>query len=156
MPKDDRIECIEGGKTRNQSLRAALEYIGKNVECDHVIILEAARPMVNEEIVDKYLTILDEGWDAVITGQKITDSLGSFDHHTVDRSRYYLIQAPEAFVFKLLYDNFDAKSEITATNQQLPDGSRTFIYFDFKDNYKVTYPEDLMMIEDRMRLKDEI
>ena len=154
IPNDERIECIEGGDTRNKSLKAALNHIKRTMECDNVIILEAARPMITRDIIDQYLRILEDGWDAVITGQRITDSLGCFDFKTVDRSRYYLIQAPEAFVFKKLNDYFDEYSPITATNQQLPGDSKVFINFDFKDNYKITYPEDLKMIENRMRSRD--
>lgn len=126
------------------------------MDCSNVIILEAARPMITKDIVDNYISMLDEGWDAVITGQRITDSLGCYDMHTVDRNRYYLIQAPEAFNFKLLYDNFDESSQITATNQQLPVGSKVFINYDFKDNYKITYYGDLRMIEDCMRQRNEL
>ena len=112
--------------------------------------------MITADIVDMYLNKLDEGWDAVITGQRITDSLGCYDEHIVNRDNYYLIQAPEAFRFELLYDSFNESSKITATNQQLPVGSRIFINFDFKDNHKITYYNDLKMIESCMRQRNEI
>ena len=144
--KYDGVITVEGGDSRNESLYNALSYIAENHTCENVIILEAARPMITAKIVDTYLEKLKE-YDAAITGQKIVASLGCFHAHVVDRSEYYLIEAPEAFRFKLLYDHFDKNSKITATNQQLPEGSKLYINFDFTTNLKITYPMDLSYCE---------
>lgn len=153
LRKNYGVEVVEGGKTRNQSLYNGLQYINKNYDCDNVIILEAARPMVTSNIVAAYLYKLDS-YDAVITGKKITDSLGCFKTHYVNRDDYYLIQAPEAFRFKLLFESFDQNSEITATNQQLPESSALYINFDFEDNYKITYHGDLRFCEDILKRRN--
>ncbi|OQC12254.1 MAG: putative 2-C-methyl-D-erythritol 4-phosphate cytidylyltransferase 2 [Firmicutes bacterium ADurb.Bin080] len=143
------IMYVEGGETRNKSLKNALNFINSTYLCDKIIVLEAARPMVTSSIIDLYLSKLDI-YDAVITGQKIVDSLGTYSNHITNREDYYLIQAPEAFIFQKLYNSFDEDSKITATNQQMPIGSKLFINFDFKDNYKITYPQDLKYIESMM------
>ena len=153
VPESKSIACIPGGNTRNSSLKKALNYIHDYYSCDKLIIVEAARPMIRSDIIDHYIMELDR-YDAVITGQHITDSLGSYGRHYVNRDDYYLIQAPEAFRFDLLYDNFNENSPITATNQQLPVDSKISINFDFKENYKLTYPEDLQMIESQMRARN--
>lgn len=140
------VTTIEGGDSRNKSLYNALQYIAKNYVCEKVIILEAARPMVTAEIVDDYLQRLDKA-DAVITGQKIVASLGCYYQHVVDREKYYLIEAPEAFRYPLLYENFDANSSITATNQQLPENAKIDINFSFLNNLKITYPQDIFYCE---------
>lgn len=146
------VEVVKGGETRNQSLYKGLTYIDKNYDCRKLIILEAARPMVTSQIVSSYLDKL-ESCDAVITGKKITDSLGCFNKHYVNREDYYLIQAPEAFRFKLLFENFNPNSAITATNQQLPTSSSLHINFDFEDNFKITYHSDLIFCEDIIKRK---
>lgn len=153
LREDYCVEVVEGGETRNRSLYNGLVYINKNYDCDKVIVLEAARPMVTSDIVTAYLNKLDS-YDAVITGKKITDSLGCFKAHYVNRDDYYLIQAPEAFRFKLLFDNFDQNSEITATNQQLPNSAGLYINFDFEDNYKITYHSDLRFCEDILKRRN--
>ncbi|NLZ25803.1 MAG: NTP transferase domain-containing protein [Clostridiales bacterium] len=140
------VIAVKGGSSRNESLKNGLDYIYKNFDCKNIIILEAARPMVTPKIIDEYISRLSE-YDAVITGQRIVDSLGKFGVHTVDRSEYYLIQAPEAFRFDLLYENFKAASPITATNQQLPENSKVYINFDFINNHKITYFADLAYCE---------
>ena len=149
LSKEYGVKVIEGGDSRNKSLFNALSFIASNYACDKVIILEAARPMITSEIVDDYLCRLDDA-DAVITGQKIVASLGCYHMHTVDRSEYYLIEAPEAFKFDLLYNNFDQNSTITATNQQLPEGSKLDINFEFTNNLKITYFQDLKYCEQMM------
>lgn len=145
------IQAILGGSTRNESLKNGLEYIYKEFpHCDKVFINEAARPLITTALVDEYIRLLDE-YDAVITTQPITDSLGKEGEAITDRSEYYLIQAPEAFRFRLLYEHFKAESKITATVQQLPPQRKVYKFADFRNNIKITYPEDMFLAEQLMR-----
>ena len=105
--------------------------------------------MITTQIVDDYMTKLDE-YDSVITGQRIVDSLGCFNAHTANRADYYLIQAPEAFKFDMLYANFKSDSPLTATNQQMPEDGKLYINFDFVNNHKITYFADLAYCEAMM------
>lgn len=146
------VTVIEGGDSRNKSLFNALTYIAQNHDCEKIIILEAARPMITSDIVDDYLRRLDHA-DAVITGQKIVASLGCYHMHTVNREDYYLIEAPEAFRFQKIYESFDPNSSITATNQQLPTDAVVDINFGFQNNLKITYFPDLMYCEKMMESK---
>ena len=146
------VPCIVGGSTRNESLRNALEYVRLYIkECKKVFINEAARPFLTAQIIDSYFRYLNE-YDAVITAQHITDSLGREGEAVTDRDEYYLVQAPEAFRFDLLYRHFLADSPITATVQQLPADRKVYKCFDFKHNLKITYKEDLLHAEQIMRL----
>lgn len=148
------IVCVEGGSSRNDSLRRGLEYIKNNYpDCSKVFITEAARPFLTSELVDRYFEFLDE-YDGVITTQHITDSLGKFGEKVTLRDKYYLVQAPEAFRFNPIYKGFKADSLITATSQQLPDGCTVMNYFDFKNNIKITYPEDLIIAEQLMKMRN--
>ncbi len=140
------VEAVEGGATRNGSIKKALDYAAMNYEVDKIVILEAARPMVTSRYVSDYINLLDQ-YDTVITAQKIVDSIGSYHTHCLDRNDYYLIQAPEAFKFPMFYDNFKADSSLTATNQQMPLGYKLYINFDFNNNIKITYQPDLKYCE---------
>ena len=145
------VYTVTGGDTRNASLGNGLEYIAKNFPmCEKVFINEAARPFITTKLVDEYFDLLDQ-YEAVITTQPITDSLGKEGEAVTDRSQYYLIQAPEAFRFKSLYEHFNAESPITATVQQLPSQSKIYRNFVFRNNIKITYPEDLILAEQLMR-----
>lgn len=146
------VTCVKGGLSRNASLRRGLDYIQSEYpECKNVLISEAARPFLTAELIDLYYDYLSDN-DAVITTQYITDSLGKMNDSVTYRDEYYLVQAPEAFKFGLLYDSFSADSKITATSQQLPPNSIIKKYFDYKHNIKITYPEDLKYAEQIMKL----
>ena len=143
---NDKIDFVDGGKTRNYSLFNALNYIHNNYDCKKLIVCDAVRPMITGELLDKYFDFLDDN-AAVVTTQKITDSLGCYDISKVYRDRYYLMQSPEGFDFELLYNSFDPESKLTEVTQQLPEGSPIKLYFDFNNNYKLTYPADLKYLE---------
>ncbi|MDR0220520.1 MAG: 2-C-methyl-D-erythritol 4-phosphate cytidylyltransferase [Lachnospiraceae bacterium] len=143
------------GKMHNDSVKSALDHIHAHYpECEKVVFLDAARPFVTGETVDKYYEFLDD-YDAVITAQRITDSLGKEGVRFVDRTDYFLIQKPEAFRFALLYEHFAAESAKTAIVQQLPDEARVYNYFDYGLNLKITYPDDIIIAEELMNTRGD-
>jgi 2-C-methyl-D-erythritol 4-phosphate cytidylyltransferase/2-C-methyl-D-erythritol 2,4-cyclodiphosphate synthase len=145
-------EFVEGGKERNNSLRNALEYIKRNYPCKKIIVLDAVRPLIKAEVIDSFIDSLDKHM-VVATAKKVTDSLGCYDMHTVDRDRYYLLSSPEAFDFDLIYDKMDGNSPLVEVIQQFPEGIDTYLYFDYINNFKITYKQDLRLAE--LMLKDE-
>lgn len=147
------IDVIEGGETRNNTLKNVIDYIKENYSCSNLIVCDAVRPMITGELIDKYFDLLNDN-DAVVTAAKITDSLGCYDLHQVDRERYYLMQSPEAFRFPLLAENFDENSLLTEVTQQLPEESKIYLYFEFTNNFKLTYPADLKYLEALVQVRD--
>lgn len=140
------IDLIEGGSTRNRTLKNVINYIDSKYDCRKLIVCDAVRPMITGELLDKYLGLLD-GRAAVVTAQKITDSLGCYKFQKVNREDYYLMQSPEGFDFPLLRDSFDSESTLTEVTQQLPEDSEIELYFDFNNNVKLTHPADLKYLE---------
>ena len=155
LTKTYGVICINSGPTRNGTIKNCLDYIKTEYPaCERILINEAARPFITADIADDYLCNLAE-YDAVITAQHITDSLGREGEGVTDRSEYYLIQAPEAFRFDCLYRRFKSDSPITATVQQLPLERKVMKNFAFKHNMKITYPEDLHRAEQLMKQLQE-
>lgn len=150
---ENDIDLIEGGASRNQTLGNVIRYIKKTYLCEKLIVCDAVRPMISPQLMDRYFSLLD-GNDAVVTAQKITDSLGCYDLQTVDRERYYLMQSPEGFNFPLLADYFDDESPLTEVTQQLPQESKIYLYFKFNNNFKLTYPADLKYLEALVTARD--
>ncbi len=150
---DNNIDLIEGGSTRNRTLKNVIDYIDSEFECKSLIVCDAVRPMITGELIDKYFKALADN-DAVVTAQKITDSLGCYDFRQVDRERYYLMQSPEGFNFPLLRDSFDSESTLTEVTQQLPESSKIELCFDFNNNFKLTYPADLKYLEALVKARD--
>lgn len=141
------VKLVQGGSTRNKSFKNALEYIKKNYpDCEKVIENNAACPMITPKIIDEFMTLLDE-YDYVNSTYKITDALGSYKDRLANREDFYLIQAPDAYRFPLIYKYFDENSELCHPAHQLPLTTKEYRYFDYHDNYKVTYPEDIKIVE---------
>lgn len=139
--------CVLGGSTRNESFKNALDYIHEHwPDCEKIIENNAACPMITPELIDEFLTLLDE-YDYVNTAYKITDALGSYRDRVANREDFYLIQAPDAYRFPLLYRHFDEHSELCHPGHQLPLEASEYRYFDYTDNFKVTYPQDIVIVE---------
>lgn len=144
------VRTVQGGKTRNWSFKNALDYIAREwPECEKVIENNAACPLTKPETIDEYIAKLDE-YDWVQTTIKITDALGSYTDRTVDREDYFLIQAPDAYRFKLLYSCFDADHPNGHPAVQLPDSAKGFNAFYGGRVIKVTHPDDIRILEAMM------
>lgn len=141
------VKTVEGGVSRNGSFKNALDYIAENYpDCERIIENNAACPMITPELIDEFINLLDE-YDFVNTAYKITDALGSYKDRIADREEFYLIQAPDAYRFPLLYKYFDENSNLCHPAHQLPLDTKEYRYFGYTDNYKVTYPEDIKIVE---------
>ena len=149
------VTTVLGGNTRNESFKNALDYIHEHYpDCDKFIENNAACPMITPELIDEFLTLLDE-YDFVNTAYKITDALGSYKDRIANREDFYLIQAPDAYRFPLLYKHFDPASPLCHPAHQLPLESKEYRYFGYDDNYKVTYPADIHIVEYLMNKRKE-
>lgn len=147
------IDVCQGGAERNVTLKNGLDYIREHFDCDKIMIFDSVRPLITPALIDEYMDKLD-GYDIVLTAQKITDSLGCYDMHEVRRERYYLLQSPEAYKFDKLYKYFDSESTLTEVAQQLPEDTPTYLNFDFSDNLKITYKHDLFVAEQLLGLAE--
>ncbi len=144
---DYGVKTVEGGASRNGSFKNALDYIAENYpDCERIIENNAACPMITPELIDEFINLLDD-YDFVNTAYRITDALGSYKDRIADREDFYLIQAPDAYRFPLLYKYFDENSTLCHPAHQLPLDTKEYRYFGYSDNYKVTYPEDIKIVE---------
>ena len=154
LARDYGVTLVQGGSSRNQSLKNALDYINEHFpNCQKIIENNAACPMITPEIIDDFINLLDE-YDYVNSTYKITDALGSYKDRIANREDFYLIQAPDAYRFPLLYKHFDENSELCHPAHQLPLSAKEYRYFDYTDNYKVTYPEDIKIVEMMMTRRE--
>lgn len=155
LAKDYGVTLVQGGSTRNESFKNALDYINATFpDCKKIIENNAACPMITPELIDEFMGLLDE-YDYVNTAYKITDALGSYKDRIANREDFYLIQAPDAYRFPLLYKHFDKDSELCHPAHQLPLSATEYRYFDYTDNYKVTYPDDIKIVEMMMNRRAE-
>ncbi|HKC77212.1 MAG TPA: 2-C-methyl-D-erythritol 4-phosphate cytidylyltransferase [Gaiellaceae bacterium] len=97
--------CVPGGQTRSDSVRAGLA----EVPADALVVLvhDAARPLVSDEVVARVLAPLSEGWDGAVPGLPVGDTLKRVDtdggvQETVSREGLWAIQTPQAFAADVL------------------------------------------------------
>ena len=147
VTKQYKVNVIVGGKERAYSFQNAIDYVSDRFpQCKKIIFHEAARPLVDHDVVDQYFELLDQ-YDYVESCKKISDSLGSYVLKAPRREDYYLIQAPEAYRFSVLKQYYNCDSPIYFAANQFPDFIKGYQYFDIKNNIKLTTPEDKAVIE---------
>ncbi len=102
MFKNPKIKIIEGGNTRQKSVYNAL----KEVKNDYVIIHDGARPLIRKDTILYVMEhVLDKNAVSVMT--KTTDTIKEVDSNgriirTIDRSKLYNTQTPQAFKTELI------------------------------------------------------
>jgi len=92
--------CVAGGAARADSVRAGLAEVPDDAVA--VLVHDAARPLVNDEVIGRVLEPLAEGWDGVVPGLPVADTLKRVDGdgrvvETVARDALYAVQTPQAF-----------------------------------------------------------
>jgi 2-C-methyl-D-erythritol 4-phosphate cytidylyltransferase len=139
------VDVTASGPELNVTKRNGLDYIRENSQCRKLVVVDAVRPTVTTEVIDKFFCQLDD-YEAVACARKITDSLGRYGQWVVNREEYYTLSTPEAFSFPLIDRCFRADSPLTESIQQLPPTTRVLLDFDVPYFDKLTYPEDLARI----------
>lgn len=96
--------CVAGGTTRTQSVRNGVGEL----PADAVVALvhDAARPLVTDDVIERVLGALNEGWDGAIPALPVADTIkrveGERVVETIDRSELRAVQTPQAFVADIL------------------------------------------------------
>ena len=92
--------CVPGGEERSDSVRAGLAEVAD----DAVVILvhDAARPLVTDDVVERVLAPLSDGWDGAVPGLAVGDTLKRVGadggvEETVARDGLWAVQTPQAF-----------------------------------------------------------
>jgi 2-C-methyl-D-erythritol 4-phosphate cytidylyltransferase len=92
--------CVPGGEVRAESVRAGVAEVGE--DADVVVVHDAARPIVVEEVLERVLTALNEGWDGAVPALPVADTIkrvdGSQVVETLPRDRLVAVQTPQAFL----------------------------------------------------------
>jgi 2-C-methyl-D-erythritol 4-phosphate cytidylyltransferase len=91
---------VTGGETRTASVRAALAAVGDDASV--VLVHDAARPLLPEEVVERVLAPLSEGYDGVVPALPVPDTIKRVHRNevveTLDREGLVAAQTPQAFL----------------------------------------------------------
>ena len=143
------IKVIMGGRTRAESAYKALKSIYKS-NFRNVVIHDAARPNFSIKLLDKLINGLKVN-DCVIPAIKSTDSIKHKSLKKIinlKRENIFLIQTPQAFNYKKLYELQNNKGvEITDdANLFVRAGKKIKIINGEVNNNKITINSDIKVI----------
>lgn len=100
------VSAVPGGETRAESVRAGVREVRE--EATVVVVHDAARPLVSDDVVGRVLTALNEGWDGAVPALPVADTIkrveGGRVVETLPRDRLAAAQTPQAFVASVLRD----------------------------------------------------
>jgi 2-C-methyl-D-erythritol 4-phosphate cytidylyltransferase len=143
--------CVAGGDTRTGSVRAGLAEVP--AEALVVLVHDAARPLVSDEVIERVLAPLSEGWDGVVPGLPVSDTLKRVGPdggvlETVARDSLYAVQTPQAFLADVLRRAVAGDGEATdCAGLVEAAGGRVKVVEGDPRLMKVTTADDLAKIE---------
>ncbi len=145
---------VEGGATRPESALAALNAF-KDEEPDVVLIHDAARPCITREEVEDLLDALADNDGAILTAP-LVDTIWKTEEsaitETMDRRNLQRALTPQAFPFETVLnacergidEGFQGTDDASFVRHY---GGRVVHVPGSRWNLKVTYPEDLALVE---------
>lgn len=96
--------CVTGGTSRADSARIGVEEVP--AEAAAILVHDAARPFLPEDVIGRVLAPLGENWDGAVPALPAADTLKRVADgavaETVDRSGLVAVQTPQAFVASVL------------------------------------------------------
>jgi len=145
------VSCVTGGATRAESVRAALA----DVSGDALVVLvhDAARPLLDDAVVERLLQPLSEGYDGAVPVLPIPDTVKRVEGRdvveTVARDDLFGAQTPQAFMAPALRRAYAGDlSEATDCSSLVERaGGRVAVVEGNPRLLKVTTPEDLALVE---------
>jgi 2-C-methyl-D-erythritol 4-phosphate cytidylyltransferase len=142
--------CVAGGEARADSVRAGLAEVPADAIA--VLVHDAARPLVSDDVIERVLAPLSEGWDGVVPGLPVADTLKRIDGdgrvlETVARDAVYAVQTPQAFPADVLRRALAGESSATdCAGAVEAAGGRVKVVRGDPHLLKVTTTEDLARV----------
>jgi 2-C-methyl-D-erythritol 4-phosphate cytidylyltransferase len=145
------VSVVTGGETRAESVRAALA----DVAGDAVVVLvhDAARPLVGDDVLERVLLGLANGDDGVVPALGLADTVKRVDGtrvvETLDRGALVAAQTPQAFradVLRAAYAG-DLTGATDCASLVERAGGRVRVVQGDPRLLKVTTPDDLALVE---------
>ncbi|MEA2106270.1 MAG: 2-C-methyl-D-erythritol 4-phosphate cytidylyltransferase [Bacteroidota bacterium] len=140
-------QIVKGGKTRYHSVKNALETINSD---GIVAIHDGVRPLVSQETIQRVFETAESNSNAV-PYLDMFDSvryLNGDKNRPVDRSKYKLIQTPQAFDGKIILQAYEQPFEPSFTDDASvaeKAGQKINLVAGNRENIKITTQVDLIV-----------
>jgi 2-C-methyl-D-erythritol 4-phosphate cytidylyltransferase len=142
---------VTGGASRSESVRLALAEVADDAAV--VLVHDAARPLVPEDVIERLLAPLGEGWDGVVPGLPVSDTVkrveGDRVVETLPRAELVAVQTPQVFVASVLREALGGGVSGASDCASLVEarGGRVKVVLGDRRLLKVTNAEDLALVE---------
>jgi 2-C-methyl-D-erythritol 4-phosphate cytidylyltransferase len=142
--------AVAGGASRGESVRAALEEVPEDAAV--ALVHDAARPLLPEEVIERVLAPLTEGWDGVVPALPLADTVkrvrGDSVVETLGRDGLVATQTPQAFVASVLRESLAGEIAGASDCASLVEehGGRIRVVEGDRRLLKVTQPADLELV----------
>ena len=140
------VTAVAGGMTRSDSVRAGLDALAAGAT--HVLVHDAARPLVTAAVVGRVRDALAAGAVAAVPVVPVTDSLRTVEGRPVDRSGLVAVQTPQGFRVDMLR-SAHGEGDTATDDASLVDrlGLAVVHVEGVATNMKITDPHDLRIAE---------
>lgn len=146
----------KGGETRFQSVKNGLD----KMEGDGLVAIhDGVRPLVSADLIGASFRLAAVHGSAV-AAVRLKESIRETDQDTtkaVDRSRYRLIQTPQTFHLSLIKKAYQQKEDPSLTDDASVAeraGHKISLFEGSYENIKVTTPEDLVIAEALLKIRN--
>ena len=148
LPLQEQFEhdVVSGGETRTASVQNGLSLV--NEEDSLIAVHDAARPLVNKEIISRgWKTAAKEG--AAVPVVPVTDSLRHLKgegSEAVDRKDFVAVQTPQIFITAVLKDSYSKVDNQVFTDDASvveKTGRKIVLFEGSNENFKITNPKDM-------------
>lgn len=142
---------VTGGETRSESVRLALEDVPEDAAV--VLVHDAARPLLPEEVIERVVAALSEGWDGAVPALPVADTVKRVDGdqvvETLPRGELVATQTPQAFIASVLREALSGDVTNASDCASLVEarGGRIKVVEGDRRLLKVTDAADLALVE---------
>jgi 2-C-methyl-D-erythritol 4-phosphate cytidylyltransferase len=142
---------VTGGASRAESVRNALAEVAADALV--VLVHDAARPLVDDEVIERVLGGLAEGVDGVVPGLPVSDTVKRVERgvvmETVAREGLVTVQTPQAFIADRLRSAYagDLTGATDCASLVERAGGRIGVVEGNARLLKVTTPDHLELVE---------
>lgn len=146
------VKVVEGGETRQESVRNALEALDYDKD-DNILIHDGDRPLVSHAIINQAIECLEEYEVACpyIKKEDEIPELSNLGRKYVLNKEEVHIQTPQSFRFKLIKEKHQDKKELQVNDDiSLLDPSLVKFYVGDPLNFKVTTDVDLEYLKNHL------
>jgi 2-C-methyl-D-erythritol 4-phosphate cytidylyltransferase len=154
---------VAGGAERQESVRAGFDAL--DYACDWILVHDAARPLVTRDIIQRGLAAA-RAHRAAVAAIPVRDTLKRVRRHgdsllvweTVDRSDLWAAQTPQVFRHSVIRQAFQlagSRAGRFTDDASLVEamGWPVAVFEGSFENVKVTFPEDVPVVEALLRLR---